>query len=217
MASILKVDTIQDQSGNNIINENADTITIGASGDTITVPTGATLDLSNATQTGVGGVNTPAFNASLSSSQTLSHNVQTVIQFDNELYDVGGCYNNTGSTVTLNGISTPAYAFAPNVAGKYFFCGQVFILNSSSGADLVLNTGILDNGTDTYQNNTRYNTEGASGVTVSGTIEMNGTSDYIQLFGYQRNIITESGSRDARGDAVDGRIFCWFTAYKIIE
>jgi hypothetical protein len=59
MASILKVDTIQDQSGNNIINENADTITIGASGDTITIPTGATLDLSNATQTGVGGTNTP--------------------------------------------------------------------------------------------------------------------------------------------------------------
>jgi hypothetical protein len=40
MASILKVDTIQDQSGNNIINENADTITIGASGDTITIPSG---------------------------------------------------------------------------------------------------------------------------------------------------------------------------------
>jgi hypothetical protein len=37
MASILKVDTIQDQSGNNIINESADTITIGASGDTITM------------------------------------------------------------------------------------------------------------------------------------------------------------------------------------
>jgi hypothetical protein len=36
MASILKVDTIQDQSGNNIINESADTITIGASGDTVT-------------------------------------------------------------------------------------------------------------------------------------------------------------------------------------
>jgi hypothetical protein len=41
MASILKVDTIQDQSGNNIINENADTITIGASGDTVTIPSGA--------------------------------------------------------------------------------------------------------------------------------------------------------------------------------
>jgi hypothetical protein len=51
MSSILKVDTIQDQSGNNIINENADTITIGASGDTITIPAGATLDASNATVT----------------------------------------------------------------------------------------------------------------------------------------------------------------------
>jgi hypothetical protein len=37
MTSILKVDTIQDQSGNNIINENADTITIGASGDTVNI------------------------------------------------------------------------------------------------------------------------------------------------------------------------------------
>ena len=43
MASILKVDTIQDQSGNNIINESGNVITIGASGDTITVPAGATV------------------------------------------------------------------------------------------------------------------------------------------------------------------------------
>jgi hypothetical protein len=37
MTSILKVDTIQDQAGNNIINESSDTITIGASGDTINI------------------------------------------------------------------------------------------------------------------------------------------------------------------------------------
>ena len=37
MSSIIKVDTIQDQDGNNIINESGDTITIGASGDTINV------------------------------------------------------------------------------------------------------------------------------------------------------------------------------------
>jgi hypothetical protein len=43
MSSILKVDTIQDQDGNNIINESANTITIGASGDTITIPSGATF------------------------------------------------------------------------------------------------------------------------------------------------------------------------------
>jgi hypothetical protein len=55
MSSILKVDTIQDQSGNNIINENANTITIGASGDTITIPAGATL-ANNGTATGFASI-----------------------------------------------------------------------------------------------------------------------------------------------------------------
>ena len=44
MSSIIKVNTVQDTDGNNIINENANTITIGASGDTITIPSGATID-----------------------------------------------------------------------------------------------------------------------------------------------------------------------------
>ena len=42
MSSIIKVDTVQDTDGNNIINENADTITIGASGDNIVLAAGAT-------------------------------------------------------------------------------------------------------------------------------------------------------------------------------
>ena len=37
MTAILKVDEIQDTSGNNIINENANTVTIGKSGDTVNV------------------------------------------------------------------------------------------------------------------------------------------------------------------------------------
>jgi hypothetical protein len=45
MTAILKVDTIQDTSGNNIINENAGTITIGKSGDTVNLASGATNNL----------------------------------------------------------------------------------------------------------------------------------------------------------------------------
>ena len=41
MASIIKVDDVQDAAGNNIIKEAADTITIGASGDTIALASGA--------------------------------------------------------------------------------------------------------------------------------------------------------------------------------
>jgi len=55
MSSILKVNTIQDTDGNNIINENANTITIGASGDTITIPSGATL-ANNGTATGFASI-----------------------------------------------------------------------------------------------------------------------------------------------------------------
>jgi len=57
MTSILKADTIQDTDGNNIINENSNTITIGASGDTVTIPSGATLDGSNATLSGFASTN----------------------------------------------------------------------------------------------------------------------------------------------------------------
>ena len=45
MTSILKADDIQDSSGNNIINEAGDVITIGGSGDTINVASGATNNL----------------------------------------------------------------------------------------------------------------------------------------------------------------------------
>ena len=41
MTSTIKVDNIQDQDGNNIINENSNTITIGASGDTVALASGA--------------------------------------------------------------------------------------------------------------------------------------------------------------------------------
>ncbi len=55
MTSILKADTIQDTDGNNIINESSNTITIGASGDTITIPSGATITNSG-TASGFGGI-----------------------------------------------------------------------------------------------------------------------------------------------------------------
>ena len=55
MASIIKVDDVQDAAGNNIINEAGDVITIGASGDTITIPSGATITNSG-TATGFGKV-----------------------------------------------------------------------------------------------------------------------------------------------------------------
>jgi hypothetical protein len=63
----------------------------------------------------------PAFSAYPASNTTISSSTFTVMAHNTEEYDIGGCYNNTGSTVTLNGISVPAYSFAPNIAGYYLF------------------------------------------------------------------------------------------------
>ena len=52
------------------------TVTLGSSGDTFTVPSGVTVNMSNATQTGVGGVNTPAFFAYMSSDLNVSDNTK---------------------------------------------------------------------------------------------------------------------------------------------
>ena len=65
------------------------TVTLGSSGDTFTVPSGVTVNMSSATQTGVGGTSTPAFEAYLGGSggQALSNDTITKVQFDTELYD----------------------------------------------------------------------------------------------------------------------------------
>ena len=68
MSSIIKVNTVQDTDGNNIINENANTITIGASGDTISIPAGATL-ANSGTATGFASI---AWQSSIVTAATLT-------------------------------------------------------------------------------------------------------------------------------------------------
>ena len=87
MTAILKVDTIQDTSGNNIINESSNTITIGASGDTISIPSGATIANSELQQAGFGidGITvadqwrlTSDYSLNSSSLQYLSSNLERI-------------------------------------------------------------------------------------------------------------------------------------------
>ena len=112
MTSLLKADDIQDSSGNNIIKEAGDVITIGASGDTIDIPSGATLDATGATITGA-LTNTPAFMAVLGSDDTLPNSVFTKATFDTEVFD-------TNSAFASDKFTVPA-----NEDGKYIFFGHI--------------------------------------------------------------------------------------------
>ena len=200
MSSILKVDTIQDQAGNNIINESSDTITIGASGDTITIPSGATIDLSNATQTGVGGVNTPAFEATLS-SQSVTNATTNKLSLSTEVFDTDSCYDNVTN-----------YRFTPTTAGKYFVYGQAFYEETgnfnrlyNSTLNIYFNGSGITNGTQTFtSNNATYST--TQSISFHATINMNGSTDYLELFSY---VQVSSGTPVIK----NGR----FGAYKLIE
>jgi hypothetical protein len=196
MASILKVDTIQDQSGNNIINENADTITIGASGDTITIPSGATIDLSNATQTGVGGTNTPAFSVYLTSGTTLTNNTLTKVSFDTENYD------------TNNAVSSGTFTVPAGQGGKYFIYAQLSIACTSQSS-----TWIYKNGSIVTQNVIEASGNYFSDISSTASALLDLTAgDYIEIYG--RGISTGTVTLNG-GSASSQR--CTFSGYKIIE
>ncbi len=191
MTAILKVDTIQDTSGNNIINESSDTITIGASGDTVNVV--GTLQNNGV---GVGGTNTPAFQATAPGDQSYSDDVMTVIPANTEEYDTDSAYN------------TSTYRFTPQTAGKYFCYIQLTASNSAQNLKRVLTT-IRKNGANNYQdfmmpdssNNTRK-----IGVFQGLVLDLNGSTDYFEA---AVSIDGTSGSNSTDYSRIG--------AYKIIE
>jgi hypothetical protein len=132
--------------------------------------------------TGVAG-NGPAFSANRAADQSITQNAYTQIQWTAETFDTGGCFNNTGSTVTLNGISAPAYTFAPNVAGYYLFFASCY--NNPAGSGQYV-TAIRKNGSNQAPAGNLVNTAVGGGSTVSATnlLYANGTSDYFDVVVY---------------------------------
>tara|TARA_R100000805_G_scaffold18272_1_gene22555 strand:+ start:508 stop:1107 length:600 start_codon:yes stop_codon:yes gene_type:complete len=196
--STLKVDTILKRTGTG-------TITVGQSGDTVSVPSGATLSVSGSTS----GLpdSTPAFQAFRASNQTISASTYVKIEFETEDYDTDGCYNNTSGTVTLNGISTPSYSFAPNVAGKYLISGAVNA-NTSTDFDAFI-VAIFKNGTQVNRvlnSNRHFDT-----AMTSFIVTANGTSDYFDIRGYTE----QSGGSTLQATDSSSRLM-WFCATRLI-
>jgi hypothetical protein len=160
---ILKVGQIQTSSGSG-------TITIGQSGETISIPSGCTITNSG-TQTGFGGTNTPAFSVRQSSAQTgIANNTQTIVTFDTEEFD------------TDNAFASNKFTVPSGKAGKYFFCATLLFL---SGADWEAGSlGIYKNGTVVdigYGRNLYYNS-----WKIATVVDL-AVSDYIELKCYQNS------------------------------
>ena len=175
-------------------------LTLGGTNATdITIPVGVTIT-NNGTQSGVGGVNTPAFEAYLSSTQNVSNDTITKIQYDTEIFDTAGAYDNSTN-----------YRFTPLTAGKYFVYGSVFthagdtalaysqLFIYKNGASIKI--AQQDNGNNPLTNTTLY---------ISAVVDMNGSSDYVELFGrLYGNASTFQFLASTKAN--------YFGAYKIIE
>ncbi len=148
---------------------------------------------------GVGGANTPAFMASLSSVQNVSDNVTTKVQVDSELFDSDNAYDNSTN-----------YRFTPQTAGKYVVFGAVFC-DPQTASDLVYGRAyIYKNGSfQKYSTIDFRNTAGREIVSfISYIVDMNGSSDYVELYG-NVNASDNSGTRFSDNQT-------YFGAYKLI-
>jgi hypothetical protein len=119
-----------------------------------------------------GGTNTPAFRAYTNTIQTPSDGVVTKAALNLETYDTDSCYD------------TSTYRFTPDVAGTYYF-NFVAQDNYTGSAATGIQIFIRKNGIDIGESADNSRGSGNYGThTVSTTVEMNGTTDYVEFFLY---------------------------------
>ena len=206
MSSIIKVDTIQNQSGANIISESSNTITVGASGDTITVPGGSTFNVNSAATVTGAVTNTPALKVTLTgASQTgLTSATYNKVQFNT---------NDTGVTKSGTWDGTN-YRWTPAVAGDYFLSLNLEMFPETDTAKQAMAI-IYKNGTGIvsgYINmNAMYLRNGGSNIVSCAVIDTANTTDYYEAYAYLQ---TNTGTFAIRGFGYDSATN--FSAYKLI-
>ena len=184
--SDLFVDNIKHQSS-----LGSGTITLGASGETVALASGASQTMA---------VNTPNFYVYRSGNQSLSDATTTKIQFNAETYDTGSDFD-----------STTNYRFTPQTSGKYFLTATIFV--GGSTADLTeANIYIYKNNSVVLQYSLDRRTSG-NGYNVSlnlnGLVEANGSTDYFEVFAKANG----AGTKNIIGNNYQ----TFFQGYKIIE
>jgi len=168
--STLKVDTILKRTGTG-------TITLGQSGDTIALGSGASA-------TGFGESNTPYFLAyTPSSTQTISHDTWTTVTTSNALLNDGSDFN------------TSTYKFTPQVAGKYFlFAAASWNGDGGSNSQYTIKKNNIESAA-TQRILRVYSDSNARGGNINAFFEANGSSDYFQFQVFQ----SSGGSKNLRG------------------
>jgi len=193
--STLEVGTIAPISGSN-------DVTLGGSSKNIKFASGTTVDFSTNTPTTTLSSTmkmVPAFEAKLSGSQAISNSTNTKAAFNTENFDTDSCYD------------TSNYKFTPNVAGKYYVYVSLYVdsmvASNFNNGDAVIkkNGSTISNGLHNFSNNPPK----GLAIGISTILDMNGSSDYVEIFG-SVTTINNNGGQFLSGD------LSVFGAYKVI-
>jgi hypothetical protein len=150
--------------GQIITSSGSGTITLGQSGETVTIPTGATITNSG-TANGFGGANTPNFYAYDTSGQSLPNAATTKLNYATEVYD------------TDNAFASSRFTVPSGQAGKYHFTAMVGIQQSSEVTELTIyirKNGSSEFAGDGQNPNYPY-------AFASGTLDL-AVGDYVEAY-----------------------------------
>ena len=146
------VDNLEPQSGTSL--------TLGASGDTVGLASGASQTLA---------VMTPAFHAYRSDAQSISQNTWTKVELNAEEFDSASAFDTSNNR------------FTPQTAGKYYIYGSC-----NNGASLQSQyVAIYLNGSKVLE--TQGDATYGSIYNCAKIITFNGSSDYIELYTYYQS------------------------------
>lgn len=155
---------------------------------------------------GVLPINTPSFFASNSGNQSASQNTATKLVFSNEVWDVGGVYNNS------------TYRFTPAFSGKSnISCG--FWSYDAQSAFFRHDAMLYKNGSILTSFENRYTSSNSTMERSYINFNMNvshDNDDYFEMYGLFRT--TDSGAADILSSSgTNNQFWNYFTAFKIIE
>ena len=182
---------------NEIIKQSGSSITIGESGDTVTIPSGATLN-SAGTNTLTGIDNAPAWMVNLSSSQNVASATETVINFDTKVLDSASAYDTSNGRFTVpSGQAGKYYVYAQLMRNNFFNSRYLVKIRVNDTAKIEAEDRNTDTGGTTFQT-----------VQLSGILDLS-VGDYVNVALYQ-----DSGDSSGANGGSSSRSL--FTGHRLI-